>query len=275
MNVILKIITLGQTVPLRSLAQSGEVPTAGDTQRAHGASPHSQPAAPPSAQAFPAAVGPWLLRGSASLSGERNPNSDLSGVWRVHGRGAQVPARLTGKVVEGNTEMQVAKTLEHEAPLPTILILFQVTAAAIGHPLQISFSSCFGQFLVWGEGTRSVRKRTPLEPLAPGLELHVCPTWLLTRCQQEWPELPQKPTRPFWWLQSGSVTWIQHTLHRRALSPREPSSWKQRDTPSAWESSKTISTQFGFVFSGIFCLDLHLISRNKKVKIIFLKKEKI
>lgn len=115
---------------------------------------------------FPSSCGPTAAqRLSFSLWREKpklGPQWGLESAWeRSPGPS---PAYWQGQrfIVEGNTEMQVAKTLEHEAPLPRILILFQVTAAAIGHPLQISFSSCFGQFLVWGEGTRSVRKRTPL-----------------------------------------------------------------------------------------------------------------
>lgn len=79
--------------------------------------PHSWQAAAHAAQASTAAVGSRLLGGLASLSGDRNLNWDLTGVWRAYRRGAQgpSPALWQGHLssVEVNMEMQVTNVLKH------------------------------------------------------------------------------------------------------------------------------------------------------------------
>ncbi|KAI1237635.1 hypothetical protein IHE44_0013718 [Lamprotornis superbus] len=136
MNVILKTIILGQTIPSRSLAQSGVASSAEDNQRARGASPslqHTQHRlsqqlwAHGCSEAQPLSLetetGPKLgPQGGLESTWERSPRSQPS-LWQGHD------------------------------------FVVEVSAAAIGHPLQICFSSCFGQ-------------RAPFELAAPGLGLH-------------------------------------------------------------------------------------------------------
>lgn len=187
MNAILKTIIPGQTVPWRSLAQSGEASTAGAPRRARGARP-SLPAAAHTAQALPAAVGSGLLGGSAALSGDRNPDRDLSGVWRALAEEPQGRSPAQGKASASSLKRTRKCGLQiYQSMKPRSLqsfFFFRLVQQPWDTPSKSVFPPVLSSFSYEGKEPEARREQRPLRRLASGRGAARLPARLLTRCQQ-------------------------------------------------------------------------------------------
>lgn len=67
---------------------------------------------PPSSQLAPACTVHALMMATGLLAAQLHPKGDLTGAWRVHGKGAQ--GFLARSSVEENMEIQVTNILRQE-----------------------------------------------------------------------------------------------------------------------------------------------------------------
>lgn len=232
MNIILKIIILGQTIPLRPLAQSGEGSAAGAKQRPWGASPSLPTCSSTPSTGFPSRSGLMAAPRLSHSLWRQKPNWDLRRVWRAHGRGAQGPSPACWQGQDFVVGAQKCRLLIYYSMKPLSLqSFFFFRLVQQGTPPSNLF---FLQF--WAvsrrRGVSSERKRAPSELAGPRAWGCALPNLAGHTLSTEMTRAAQKANSTLL-MAAACQCHLNPALHRRALSPRELSSWKQHDTPSA------------------------------------------
>lgn len=101
---------------------------------------------PPSSQLAPACTVHALMMATGLLAAQLHPKGDLTGAWRVHGKGAQgflARSSLQCWREHGNTSYKHIKTRTQKQKQIFFWGVLRKAAVAIGHFFQIHFSICF------------------------------------------------------------------------------------------------------------------------------------